>query len=44
MRYLKVWMGVFDHKQHVGKSLALAICLSWFKMSSLHHGMKKLEK
>lgn len=44
MRYLKAWMGVFDHKQHLGKSLALVICLSWFKMFSLHHEMKKLEK
>lgn len=44
MRYSKAWMGMFDHKELFGKSLALAVCLSWFKMFSLHHEMKKLEK
>lgn len=44
MRYLKLWMCAFDHKQHLGKKIALAICLFWFKMFSLYQGMKKLEK
>lgn len=44
MRYSKAWMGMFDHKELLGKSLALAVCLSWFKMFSLHHEMKKFEK
>lgn len=44
MRSLRAWLGVFDYKQHLGKSLALAICLSSFKMFSLHHGMNKLKK
>lgn len=37
-------MGVLDHKQRLGKSLALGTCLFLFKMFSLHHGTKKLEE